>query len=98
MATLATLYDAKNLVVARCDARCYNGKRGSCYCICGGACHGIGLRLAALYWCTHDTVEGWKNSGQTNPRHTVLVKSRRLALWAHPQFPAFSEPATDLLS
>lgn len=33
-------------LIGYCDARCYNGKNGSCSCICGGENHGIGLDKA----------------------------------------------------
>lgn len=33
-------------VVGRCDAKCYNAKGPDCHCICGGANHGVGPRIA----------------------------------------------------
>ena len=33
-------------VVGRCDANCYNAKEPECHCICGGANHGVGLKIA----------------------------------------------------
>lgn len=30
----------------RCDAKCYNATHPDCDCICGGANHGVGFKLA----------------------------------------------------
>jgi len=30
----------------RCDARCYNARKPTCRCICGGRNHGVGLQKA----------------------------------------------------
>lgn len=31
----------------QCDARCYNATGTECHCVCGGAFHGVGARIAA---------------------------------------------------
>ena len=33
-------------VVGRCDEKCYNAKGTECHCICGGANHGVGVKVA----------------------------------------------------
>ena len=33
-------------VVGRCDANCYNATNDRCTCICGGANHGVGVKIA----------------------------------------------------
>lgn len=32
--------------VGRCDAKCHNAKGDVCHCICGGAMHGVGSKIA----------------------------------------------------
>jgi len=31
----------------QCDARCYDSTGTECHCVCGGAFHGVGKRIAA---------------------------------------------------
>lgn len=33
-------------VLGRCDAKCYNAEGPDCHCICGGANHGVGSKIA----------------------------------------------------
>ena len=33
-------------VVGRCDAKCYDAEGPDCHCICGGANHGVGSKIA----------------------------------------------------
>lgn len=42
---MTTLIESRssNSSPRRCDARCYNGKKTKCRCICGGRNHGQGL-------------------------------------------------------
>lgn len=47
MATLIIAHRSDGRVTARCDARCYDSKNATCYCVCGGVNHGIGLVNAA---------------------------------------------------
>lgn len=43
--TLIAVYNSEGCV-GRCDARCYEATTPDCECICGGANHGAGLRMA----------------------------------------------------
>ena len=45
-------------VVGCCDASCYDAKGPDCTCICGGANHGVGLRVALedRHYLTHDEI------------------------------------------
>jgi len=45
MATIYSLY-VGDRCVGRCDARCHEAKGDRCRCICGGAFHGVGSRIA----------------------------------------------------
>ena len=33
-------------VIGRCDAKCHNAVTEDCHCVCGGAFHGVGERIA----------------------------------------------------
>ena len=44
MATLIRVPTEKN--TRRCTATCYNAKGQTCYCVCGGLNHGVGLERA----------------------------------------------------
>ena len=46
MATVLAVYNGA-ACLARCDSRCHDAKGGECKCICGGALHGVGARIAA---------------------------------------------------
>jgi len=46
MATIISVYNNQGLV-GRCDARCHEAKTMDCHCICGGAFHGVGSKIAA---------------------------------------------------
>lgn len=45
MATLIAVYDSDGCV-RRCDAQCHEAKGFDCHCICGGALHGVGSKIA----------------------------------------------------
>jgi hypothetical protein len=45
MATIISLY-VNGRCVGRCDAKCHEAKGDDCHCICGGAFHGVGGRIA----------------------------------------------------
>lgn len=45
MTTLFAVYD-NNGCVGRCDAKCHNAQGEVCHCICGGAFHGVGSKIA----------------------------------------------------
>ena len=45
MATIYAVYNSDGCV-GRCDARCYDAKGPDCNCICGGANHGVGEKIA----------------------------------------------------
>ena len=45
MATILAVYNFIG-TVRRCDARCYDAEGPDCRCICGGANHGAGERIA----------------------------------------------------
>lgn len=45
MATIISVYNSDGLV-GRCDARCHEAKEPECHCICGGAYHGVGSKIA----------------------------------------------------
>ena len=45
MTTLIELHKS-NGKTRRCDARCYNGRKTNCSCICGGRNHGRGFARA----------------------------------------------------
>lgn len=64
----------------RCDARCYNAKRGGCKCICGGRNHGAGITkaldnvrvlFAPVVLCIHDKIIGTCDQGCTTPKGRV---------------------------
>jgi hypothetical protein len=42
---LMAVYNSEGLV-GRCDANCFNAHLPECDCICGGANHGVGERVA----------------------------------------------------
>jgi len=69
MATIYTAYDSFGLV-GRCDARCHNAKGSECRCICGGAFHGVGSRIAqedAHHLTDEDLVENIRAMGFKMP-------------------------------
>lgn len=45
MATIYAVYNGEGCV-GRCDARCHEAKGFDCHCICGGAYHGVGGKIA----------------------------------------------------
>jgi len=45
MATVIAVYNSEGCV-GRCDARCHEAKGFDCKCICGGALHGVGSKIA----------------------------------------------------
>ena len=45
MATVIAVYNSEGCV-GRCDARCHEAKGFDCKCICGGAFHGVGEKIA----------------------------------------------------
>jgi len=45
MATIFAVYSSDGCV-GRCDARCHNATGIECKCICGGAFHGVGSKIA----------------------------------------------------
>lgn len=45
MATIITAYDEFGQA-RRCDANCHDARGPDCHCICGGAFHGVGSRIA----------------------------------------------------
>lgn len=45
MTTVFAVYNSQGCV-GRCDAKCHNAKEPECHCICGGAFHGVGSRIA----------------------------------------------------
>lgn len=45
MATIITVYDNHG-EVGRCDARCHEARSFDCNCVCGGAFHGVGTKIA----------------------------------------------------
>lgn len=45
--TLVTLQTQEGKT-RHCDARCYNAKKDSCFCICGGRNHAKGEKQAAI--------------------------------------------------
>jgi hypothetical protein len=47
MPALLTAHDSTGRTIGRCDERCYLAQHNHCRCICGGACHGLGLQAAA---------------------------------------------------
>ena len=51
-------------VVGRCDASCYNATGPECHCICGGANHGVGVKIALgdrRYIPENEVIEACKN-------------------------------------
>ena len=45
MATILAVYNS-NGCAGRCDARCHEAVNDECRCICGGAFHGVGSKIA----------------------------------------------------
>ena len=45
MTTVYEVYDSDGCV-GRCDAKCHEAKGPECHCICGGALHGVGTKIA----------------------------------------------------
>jgi len=45
MATIFAVYNSEGCV-GRCDARCHEATQPECKCICGGAFHGVGSKIA----------------------------------------------------
>ena len=45
MATIFSVYNSEGCV-GRCDARCHEATQPDCDCICGGAFHGVGSKVA----------------------------------------------------
>jgi len=45
VATVIAVYNSEGCV-GRCDARCHDAKGFDCNCICGGANHGVGEKIA----------------------------------------------------
>lgn len=45
MTAIFSAYDSNGLI-GRCDSKCHNSKKDICYCICRGAFHGVGTKIA----------------------------------------------------
>ena len=45
MATVIAVYNLAGCA-GRCDAKCHKAKGFDCKCICGGALHGVGTKIA----------------------------------------------------
>jgi len=46
MTTVVEARTRRGDVIGRCTAKCHTAKGQSCYCICGGVNHGVGLEQA----------------------------------------------------
>lgn len=56
--------------VGRCDARCYDAKGFDCHCICGGANHGVGEKIA-------------REDSQYIPDEEIIADARKLGIGGH---------------
>ena len=45
MTTVFSVHNSDGCV-GRCDARCHEAEGDECHCICGGAFHGVGSKIA----------------------------------------------------
>jgi len=72
--------------VRRCDAGCYDAKGSDCHCICGGANHGVGLRIALEDRCWMDDKEILAECKNLLPGDIARVfkSPRQLELWPSP--------------
>lgn len=55
MTTLIQVKNKDGRLAGRCDAKCYNAKKPTCRCVCGGTNHGVGINRAINN--THDYKE-----------------------------------------
>ena len=72
MTTVYAVYDNYGCV-GRCDAKCHNAKGPECRCICGGAFHGVGSKIAVddrKYLTDYEILE---NARKLNPYGTLRV-------------------------
>jgi len=71
-------------IMGRCDAKCYGAEFPGCICICGGANHGAGLKVAVEN--TREMAREWieeyakKNNLGSNYTSKILAKPVQLPL------------------
>lgn len=93
MATLILAKSSKGRVTGRCDEKCYNGTGATCYCVCGGKNHGMGLVYAAK-----NTLAGIDFDITNLPRlpigqrHVITVSPHVQHLASKPLFELYGEP------
>ena len=73
-------------VVGRCDASCYNAKEDRCECICGGANHGVGLKIAVedRQYLTDDEIIANVPGLKKSERAAVYNPLAQNTLWGAP--------------
>ena len=49
MPDLISVYDSKGKCIGKCGSSCYGAKEPECRCICKGANHGKGFKLAMAF-------------------------------------------------
>jgi len=73
MATVYAVYNSDGCV-GRCDAKCHNATQPECHCICGGAMHGVGGKIAMedrAALTDDEILEICKKLGATGPLRVV---------------------------
>lgn len=79
MTTIYAVYD-RNGCVGRCDAKCHEAKEPDCDCICGGAFHGVGSKVACEDWDTLTDEEILDNCRDLVTKGTLRIQRRQKQL------------------
>lgn len=83
MATIFAVYNNDGCV-GRCDAKCHEAKEPECHCICGGAFHGVGAKIAQddrKYLSDAEILEQARKLNKDGPLR-VFRPGRQLELFA----------------
>ncbi len=83
MTTVYSVYNSEGCV-GRCDAKCHDAEGPECHCICGGANHGVGERIALEDRKFLSDLEILSNCEKTNADNSLKVfrPGRQLELFS----------------
>jgi len=80
MTTIYSVYNS-NGCVGRCDAKCHEAEGPECECVCGGAFHGVGTKIAKEHRfdiTIDDLKKNCESLGIENPRIKILAEQLEL--------------------
>lgn len=83
MATVIAVYNSEGCV-GHCDARCHEAKGFDCKCICGGANHGVGLKIAqedSQYIADEEIIAECRNMGRRGDLRVFREQQQLRMLW-----------------